>query len=312
MKRTIIKKSKILTVAILIFSLANSTIGAQSKNELDFLPVVLPFLLDAQGSQISDPETGAPEVVCPDVGDGPTVIAGMSGFDDDVVDLSSTSFINTQARLNSLSGFTRVSGNLIIFIANEPAGLEGLGLGTDFSPLDSLVEVTGSIALQFEDSNRIETLDLFGCLTTVGENLDLGERLITTNTNVKEIVGFENLTRIGGRLEISAHDELETLASFDNLESIDGGLFMFGTPLLKDIPNFGSLASIGAGIFFINAGSFSEINGFPQLMTINGQGSGGRTSVINSNRNLVCDENNVPNAFLPATESVGNLDNCPF
>jgi len=302
-------------IYIILLCLFSNSVFSQEDNKFQILLPVLDLLLsDTNSSQDTpDGQTATPIVSCPNVSDGVSLnLAGVSLNDSPLNLPNDILIIDTQAKLNSLQEVTRIDGSIILLIGSGiTLPIDMLGSDTDFSPLDSLVEITGGIALQTHDDNTIEKLDIFSCLKEVGGNLDLGERLITPFTNFIEISGFENLTHVGGRLELSAHTDLKVAPSFNNLQSIGDGLFIFATPLLESLPSFSSLTTINSGVFILSAGTFSEIDGLNQLETINGDGDTDRQSVINNNLNLICNENTVPQILLPATESNGNASNCP-
>ena len=89
--------------------------------------------------------------------------------------------ISAQSDLNDLQGTTRIYGGLRF--VNPPSTL-------DFTPLDSLVEVTGNIIIR--------------------------------NTALTSISGFDCLKSISGFLSIFDNDALTSLTGFSALTSISG------------------------------------------------------------------------------------------
>ena len=75
--------------------------------------------------------------------------------------ISEDTTINTQEDLNALKGVSRIEGDL--FIIDRSLSV------SDLSPLDSLVEITGSIVL---GAHALSTVSGFNCLTNIGAELD--------------------------------------------------------------------------------------------------------------------------------------------
>ena len=113
--------------------------------------------------------------------------------------------ITSQAELNELKGATRIDGMLEF---NDVA-LETL----DFSPLDSLIEIEGSILF---NTPALTSIDGFDCLTSISGNLT-----IIDIDFLMSISGFAILNSIGGNLEIRSNDELTSISGFQTLLSTD-------------------------------------------------------------------------------------------
>lgn len=295
MKRSSLLKSLTLLCALSLSALSYTTM-AQNKPAADILPAILSLLLNNVIDPIDCPAPGAP---------GALTATIENGF----------AFIVSQDQIDSFGQFSTINGGLIFVLGgDQDSPFPSLSSDTDFSPLDSVLEITGNVSFQFLGDDPLDTLDVFPCLREVGgQGLFLGEPEITTDTGLRKIKGFENLTAVNG-LFIAGHDDLEEVPSFDSLEEI-GSLTVFETPQLRELPNFGSLTTIREGLSIGEAGIFTEIAGFPVLENFATNPQLERQSLIDANPNLECvDENGVPNVpalFLPATSSFGNATDCP-
>ena len=254
----------------------------------------------------------------PNVAALPPIISFLLSDDDQcpVVSLETTQFINntlitTQAELNALQGVTRIEGDL---------EFSTLDASLDFSPLDSLVELTGNLNFV---TPSITTISGFGCLSTVGLNLD-----IFSNDALTSILGFNSLTSIGGFLSINSNDALTSIPEFNSLTSIGDFLGITSNNALTSIPEFNSLTSIGGDLNINTSDALTSILGFNSLTSIGDDleilSNNALTSIegfgilksedvggiiqINNNGDLDC-TNPAPN-FLPVSTSTGNSVNC--
>ena len=139
-----------------ILSFGQANVHAQLSNGNDITPV-LPAILNLL----------MPANSCPAADDNP--------LDDNP--LPNNINIFNQADLDALTGITRIAG----------ISIQGSQTNLDFSPLESLVEVTGNIDLRNFTGTSI---DFFNCVTTAGRVL------IEDSTNLTSITGFESLTTI--------------------------------------------------------------------------------------------------------------------
>ena len=278
----------------------------------------------------------------PNVAALPPIISFLLSDDDQcpVVSLETTQFINntlitTQAELNALQGVTRIEGDL---------EFSTLDASLDFSPLDSLVELTGNLNFV---TPSITTISGFGCLSTVGLNLDIfsndaltsilgfnsltsiGNDLnITANDALTSISGFNSLPSIGDDLNITSNDALTSIPEFNSLTSIGDFLGITSNNALTSIPEFNSLTSIGCDLNINTSDALTSILGFNSLTSIGDDleilSNNALTSIegfgilksedvggiiqINNNGDLDC-TNPAPN-FLPVSTSTGNSVNC--
>ena len=229
-------------------------------------------------------------------------------FDGDV-DISNQSDVNALSHLAIIDGDLRITSDSNL----------------DFSPLNGLVEVTGTIWL--EDNPAQTQFNGFDCLREVDA------LLMYRNPALEEIVGFNQLETIHGYLEITNSDTTTTaylrrISGFTSLQSLRGGIIFYRMPFLVSIPHFSALKTIGATLDFNRLTSLSDIPGFVNLVSV------GRDLIIRRNNrlervsgfdrlthsnvgrnieiysNLILDCGRPSPGFLPATRSDGNLVDC--
>lgn len=175
--------------------------------------------------------------------------------------------LSTQEEIDALEGVTKVVGSIRVL---------GNAVGLDFSPLNSLVEVDGSVIVSF---NREVEIDGFAAdLCLVSENLTIAGH--NSNRQLTSFSGFENLVRVGGNIEITDNDQLVTLPDFLSLVGVGGNLEISGNPLLKILPEFTSLFSVGLNLDISENPSLMTISGFGHLASVSGN------FLINGNSSL--------------------------
>lgn len=292
-KVKLIRKRALIGVFFLLFSLQGNVL-AKEDVVIQALPPILSLVLD------SNPPTNN---ACTS-----TAVAG-----DNPVDGNFT--ISSQADLDELIGVTRVTR----------LGFFNLQEELDFTPLDSLVEVTGTL----EIAGHLGTsIDGFNCLTTVeqllisrnpglisitgfqsltqataeifgsvvsGANSDLSGLSISDNPNLTVIPNFESLRTIEAGLRLIRNEGIVSLSQFPLLESIGGVLNVAQNNSLLSFPEFLSLRSIGGSVSISANLAMTDLTGLPLLTTV------GSSFLISSNISLV----NITN-FDSLTTIIGN------
>jgi len=208
---------------------------AHSQNDvIDSLVPIVSFLLSEESQ-------------CPSIDSGITV-SGQS--------------ITGQSDIDNLVGVTRIDGNLDLININVVDDV------LDFSPLDSLVEITGD--LNFNETNLVN-ISGFNCLNTVGQNFAFGPTngfLINNgNFNLNSISGFQMLESVGGDFNIALNLSLTIIPEFESLQSIGGRFTIDQNLSLNRIPEFTSLQNIGTD-FTIAENDITSASGFPLLESV--------------------------------------------
>ena len=277
--------STVCTVTVVLSLLAWQTVVLAQTQNAGALPPIISLLLS---------EDGLPddEFQCPSVTPETTIIGSQT--------------ITSQAQLDALEGITRIDGGISI---DPPV------TSLDFSPLDSLVELTGGIALFPSD---LISIDGFNCLTDVGFSF-----LFFFNSNLESISGFNSLTSIARDLTIFDNPSLTSISGFSALTSIGEDLSISANEVLISIPEFPALTSVRGDVLIGSNSLLPRISGFNSLTT-------GRLRIfLNSNltsisglnllpsSRITIDENqsfdcsNPTPSFVPISRSFNNLVDCP-
>ena len=268
----------------LLASLAITSVQAQTR-DTDALPPIIFLLLDDSNE-------------CPTV--TPSTTFGNGGF----------ITITNQADLNALDGATRIEGSLEF---NTPL------TNLDFSPLDSLAEVSGDVDFDF---SGLESISGFDCLESVNNFF------IAENSALTSIEGFSALTTIEASFDISLNDALTSIPEFSELTTVADVFLIEENIQLASIEGFSALITVGSNFDILFNDAFTSINGFNALITVNGDffiednatlasiggfnnlTSTGVNGSIDINENTALDCTNPAPNFLPASFSTGNFVDC--
>ena len=164
--------------------------------------------------------------------------------------------IETQEQLNALKGTTKVDGNLL-FLRTSTL--------TDFTPLDSLIEVTQTIRFAPRLLSEISEINGFNCLEIVGGNFS-----IISTENLERVSGFKSLKSVEGNFRISFLPELISISGFDSLTTANGGFELLSNPILTSIPNFSLMAQVNGTLNISDNRILTSLTGFDRLTHING------------------------------------------
>ena len=197
-----------------------------ASNVSDNLTPIVSFLLQSSDGQ------------CPAISTATTVVGDQS--------------ISNQSDIDDLLGVTRVVGN--IDVSNVSSST------LDFSPLDSLVEVTATIGF---NQTLLTSIDGFGCLSVIGGGLFVG-----SNGALINLPSFDSLTSIAQDVNISGNPMLSSLPTFSSLSSLGGSLAVGTNALLVNAPDFEALISVGMEINFTGNPLLTSLPQFPVLTTI--------------------------------------------
>jgi len=130
-------------------------------------------------------------------------------------------------------------------------------------------ELQGSLTIS---GNEITNLNGLNTITAIGENL-----LIYNNDNLSSLIGFENLTNIGGTLSIGfeysgdgpqiiyRNKSLLNLSGLDNLITIGGHFFIEYNDTLANLTGLGNLTSIGGHLLIIENENLESLSGLDNI-----------------------------------------------
>jgi len=160
--------------------------------------------------------------------------------------------ITNLAALQTLSGVTKIVGNLIIE--------NSLNI-TNLSNLNCLNNITGG--LYINNNDILANIDGLAKLTSVGAHLDIDNNALLANIN-----GLAKLTSIGRDLFIVNNANLLNIDGFANLTSVGEKLIIENNANLLNIDGFANLTSIGGYLYILNNANLNNIDGFAKLTTI--------------------------------------------
>jgi hypothetical protein len=151
---------------------------------------------------------------------------GPSRNDDGI--LKSSYWITNKCDLDTLSGYTKVVGDLTIR-SNSLMSLTGI---------ESLASVGGRIIIT--DNAILTSLEGLEGLTSVGGDLE-----IAGNDGLTNLEGLENVTSVGGDLEIRGNADLTNLEGLENVTSVGGDLGIIGNAGLTSLKGLENLTFVG-------------------------------------------------------------------
>ena len=164
--------------------------------------------------------------------------------------------ITTQEQISNFAtdypGCTTILGDLTISAGNFDT-LEGL---------EQITEIEGSLNIM--DTQYIYTLHGLDNLSTIGGDINI------QNTTLQSLGGLESLTTISGSVNsiISNNSELENLNGFNNLSFWGGGIYLSANNSLSELTALSNLVSMGgngAGIDILNNEALTSLSGIDNV-----------------------------------------------
>ncbi len=157
--------------------------------------------------------------------------------------------------LDGLQNLESVGGHLMIFANPLIRDLQGLA---------TLNSVGQDLYLEYNASlESIEALN--GIQPIIGDNL-----VISRNASLANLKGFEHITNVTGRLDISGIPALETLNDLSALETIGDDFTLVSNDGLTSLEGLGSLRSINGSLTVENSDQIRTLLGAPALNSIDG------------------------------------------
>ena len=156
-------------------------------------------------------------------------------------DVSVTTQAQVDALRTSLTGTTRIVGNLTI------GPKEGTSDISDLSPFANITEITGNVIVQ--SNPDLPNLMGLNQLESIGGSFVVG-RYDNGNAALTSLGDFPALQSIGGDFDVGGNDALISLGNFPALQAIGG---RFGVSYNDDLPSLGdfsALQSVG-GYFYV-------------------------------------------------------------
>ncbi len=125
-------------------------------------------------------------------------------------------------------------------------------------------EILGDVLIQGDISN----LNGLNAITTINGNLGIVDN--NNSITLTSLSGLENLTAIGGYLEIKYDDDLTSLSGLENLTSIGGYLAIQYNDNITNIADLENLTSIGEHIIISNNDVLTNLSGLENLTSFEG------------------------------------------
>lgn len=160
--------------------------------------------------------------------------------------------VQTQAQANQYASVTRIEGSLFI---------SGIG-DLDFSPFDSLQEITGQLVIIYGKQSSVIG---FNNLQNVGFGIN-----IANNPSLTTVGGFDALTGFSepsGSLDVADNPRLTQLSGFNGLRSTDR-LDILRNPQLQTISRFNALRTVDWTLNILDNPSLSAVRGFNNLRNV--------------------------------------------
>jgi hypothetical protein len=104
--------------------------------------------------------------------------------------------------------------------------------------------------------------------------------LIIEDTKLKSLAGLENITSVGGDLDIYNNDALTSLAALENITSVGGRLMISTNNALTSLKGLESITSIGGGLGIDSNNALTSLTGLEKITSV------GRSLSISYNKTL--------------------------
>ena len=105
------------------------------------------------------------------------------------------------------------------------------------------------------------------CTQFTGE-VFIGE--FNANSDITNLQGFQNITKVTGQLKIEFNDNLVDLSGLNNLNTVTDRLWIYSNASLSNLNGLQSLTNVGASFVLENNVSLTSLNGLNQLESIGG------------------------------------------
>jgi hypothetical protein len=183
-------------------------------------------------------------------------------------------------------------------------------------------EIEGDVNIGAWLGSDITNLNGLNSITAIGEGLAIGWWFMG-NALLSDLSGLENLTSIGGNLDIHANSVLENLTGLESLTSIGGYIMigngdakstdarnkMNGNPSLKSLTGLENLETIGGGLFTQFNNSLTSFKGLEKIDSIGGIRTSDPIASLSDLYNLTYIGNEGLNVCNTALTSFAGLEN---
>lgn len=166
--------------------------------------------------------------------------------------------LGSQDEVNSFTTFypgcTALPENLFIVGQSQATDI------SDLSPLSVLTSVGSGILIQ--NVGGLTTLDGLQNITSVGGEIELYSNPILT-----DITALSKITSVPGRLSVAENDALTTLFGLHNIKSVGNDLNIVSNPALTTMSSL-TVTSVGDDIFIENNPLLTDLLGLQNIVTL--------------------------------------------
>ena len=176
-----------------------------------------------------------------------------------------TTTFTSQTQINDFDFANIIARNIVIgpsLSDNDPI--------TDISRLST---ITPLLSLTITENTELENLNGLSNLTRISGSLE-----VRNNSKLQSLGDFSTLTRIGGELNINNNEKLQSLGNFPALTSIGEFFNVSFQTQLTTLGDFSILQSIGGYFSVTNNDTLTSLGNFPSLTSI-GVGVTNRSNV---------------------------------
>lgn len=129
-----------------------------------------------------------------------------------------------------------------------------------FPMICNCTSISGNLIIRGADINDLTPLEE---LTSIGGYLDIGY-----NDALTSLAGLENVASVGGSLAIFFNDALTNLSGLENVASIGGDLAIIFNDALTSIAGLENLTSIGGYLEFEDNDALTNLSGLENISSI--------------------------------------------
>ena len=131
--------------------------------------------------------------------------------------------------------------------------------------LSALQTIRGNLVIggQNRGNTGMDSLGYFDELTSIGGDINIGY-----NTSLSRIGTFSALGAIGGFLNIRDNAALKTLGNFSELDSIESVFNVYNNRILSDLGNFSALEKIGSFFALRESPALGTLGDFSSLVEV--------------------------------------------
>jgi hypothetical protein len=143
----------------------------------------------------------------------------------------------------------------------------------DFTGLGNLKSIGGDIGVYYTDIKNftgLEKLSSIGGKFYLGYYQNEGGSIEGNNQYLTSFAGLNNLSLIGGSIEIWGQQSLTSLAGLDNLDSISGDIIIYSNPSLTILTGLDNLSSIRGSLQVCNNRELTSLTALSKLNSLGG------------------------------------------